>query len=67
MSVVVGCFAGLWLASRLLRTIHPQLGAADLLDPTRDSWQALLLNVSVMVGALAGLAMAYFIMGGREL
>ena len=57
---------GLALASFLLRIVHPNLGAALLDNARRDSWTALMLNVSVMIGALSGLVMAYFMMGGRD-
>jgi hypothetical protein len=38
-----------------------------VLDPRRDSWHALMLNVSVIIGALSGLALAYCILGGGAL
>ena len=66
VSVLVGCCLGLALSSQLLRGAgHP--GVRAMLDPRPDSWQAIMLNVSVMVGALSGLALAYFILGGRDL
>ena len=65
-SVVLGCFLGLALASNLIRR-DPHLGGAAVLDPRRDSWHALMLNVSVIIGALSGLALAYCILGGGAL
>jgi hypothetical protein len=66
LSVVLGCFLGLALASFLMRH-NPRFGHRGVLDIRGDSWDALMLNVSVIVGALSGLALAYFIMGGRDL
>lgn len=65
-SVVLGCFLGLALASNLIPR-NPHLGGAVVLDPRRDSWHALMLNVSVIIGAISGLALAYCILGGGAL